>query len=163
MTSFTQHKSSRASTQDGPRERRIFRNNSQSRVSSQLSERCSNLFGIRDAALGNDIGGFALGTVFDGAHQPFFRPTGTPLLTWGVLNLGHSLFATALAEKNSGCRGVGQDMASDWLATVCAGEESTGTRVALDLIRLSCGLDVLVWLTRLVFCSLRSIPLERRC
>lgn len=80
-----------------------------------------------------------------------FQTYETPLLTWGVLDLGYSLFAAALAEKNSGCRGVGQDMASNWLATIGAGEESTGTGVALDLIRLSCESDALFWPTH--WCS----------
>ncbi len=57
-------------------------------------------------------------------------------LTRRILDLGHPLIATPFAEQDPRRRGVGQDMATNWLAAVRTGEESAGTRIALDLVGL---------------------------
>jgi hypothetical protein len=53
-----------------------------------------------------------------------------------ILYLGYPLIATPFAEQDTSCRGVREDVATDWLAAVSTGEEGAGTRIALDLVGL---------------------------
>ncbi len=53
-----------------------------------------------------------------------------------ILYLGYPLIATPFAEQDPRCRGVREDVATDWLAAVSTGEEGAGTRIALDLVGL---------------------------
>ena len=54
--------------------------------------------------------------------------------TWRVLDLRHTLLTSTFAEQDTGCRSMGEDVAADWLSTICTGEEGAGSRVALDLV-----------------------------
>jgi len=53
-----------------------------------------------------------------------------------ILYLGYPLIATPFAEQNPRCRGVREDVTTDWLAAVSTGEKSAGTGIALDLVGL---------------------------
>lgn len=56
--------------------------------------------------------------------------------TRGVHNLGDPFISSTLTEEQSGCGGMSQNMSTDWLTAVCSCEQSTGSRIRLNLVGL---------------------------
>jgi hypothetical protein len=54
--------------------------------------------------------------------------------TWRIEKLCNPLFTATLAEQEACGRCMSQDVATDRLASVGAGEHGTGARIGLDLI-----------------------------
>jgi hypothetical protein len=56
--------------------------------------------------------------------------------TRGVLNLGHPLLTTTLAQQDSSGRGMRKNVSADWLSSVRTSKKCTCSGIALDLIGL---------------------------
>jgi hypothetical protein len=94
----------------------------------------SNLLWVVNATICDDVGSLSLWhicTIMSAQVKPKERLFGR---TRGVLNLCNSLFTPAFPQKNACRRSMSKDVAADRLPPICASEERTGSRIALNLI-----------------------------
>lgn len=110
----------------------------------------SGLFRVIDAAGGDNVCRFLLSAVCIILSADGSIGSDNDELTGRVYNLGDAFFGSALAEEDTGCGGVSEDVTTNRFSTINTHTESSA-RIALNLVgHKDADIELCVWLAKAV-------------